>query len=449
MQRIGRYRVVELVGTGGFSTVYRAVDERLEDTVAVKVLAENHSLDPDMRERFLAEGRVLRRIDDPHVVRVYDLGETDRQQPYLVLEYADRGTLAARVAALRRAGWRPTGDDLRVLARALVASVDAVHRADVVHRDLSPGNVLLASRAAGRAEPSSPGGRPHPEVPSLLLATDERLLLADLGLCKDLARNSGHTAAGGTEGFRPPEQRGAPTIVTTAADLWSLSALMVWLVTGEPPDDEPTSDRIRATGLPGGLGVVLDRSLATDPVARHSDPAAWLEALEDALRPAPGSDPPPVTATANHPHLPAGGVQLVQQRGRRHLVPLLAVAAVVVALGVALLVWDRGSVAGPTVTHLDGGDVRVSRSDGGTTVAIVGPGEIAIGEPAVFSAEVDSDVDQWVWVTPEGELLTGAPRLQVQASSAGVATVTLIAVTPSGEWIPVSSDLQVRGSSDG
>ena len=72
--RLGRYRLEEVIGTGAFSTVYRAVDERLEDVVAVKVLAENHSFDPEVRERFLTEGRVLRRIDSPHVTAVHDRG---------------------------------------------------------------------------------------------------------------------------------------------------------------------------------------------------------------------------------------------------------------------------------------------------------------------------------------------------------------------------------------
>ena len=66
-RHIGRYRLEQVIGTGGFATVHRAVDERLDDTVAVKVLADNHSLDPDIRERFLSEGRILRRIDSHHV----------------------------------------------------------------------------------------------------------------------------------------------------------------------------------------------------------------------------------------------------------------------------------------------------------------------------------------------------------------------------------------------
>ena len=103
----GRYQLLEVIGVGSFATVHRARDEHLDDTVVVKILAENHSLNPEIRERFIAEGRSLRRVSSPHVVSVHDIGESDRQQPYLVLAHADRGTLAQRVTELRRRGWRP------------------------------------------------------------------------------------------------------------------------------------------------------------------------------------------------------------------------------------------------------------------------------------------------------------------------------------------------------
>jgi eukaryotic-like serine/threonine-protein kinase len=177
--RLGRYLVVDVIGTGAFSTVYRATDERLGGEVAVKLLAENHSLDLDLRERFLREGRVLRRIDSQHVVGVHDAGENDRGQPYLVLELADRGELSARVGDLRAGGWTPDADAVRAVATALAEAVAAVHRAGAVHRDLSPGNVLLRST-------NVPG-----QVSGGLLGDDERLLVADLGLSKGPRRQLG------------------------------------------------------------------------------------------------------------------------------------------------------------------------------------------------------------------------------------------------------------------
>lgn len=270
--RLGRYRVDTVLGTGAFATVYGAVDERLDDTVAVKVLAENHSLDADLRERFLTEGRVLRRVASRHVVTVHDLGETARQQPYLVLEYADRGTLARRVPDLVARGWRPGVADLWAVAAPLAEALDAIHRAGVVHRDVNPTNVLITTRGTH-------AGDRHAAV----TAWDERLVLADLGLCKDLALNSGHTSAGGTEGFRPPELRRGPAMIDGRADLWSLSALLVWLATGAPPGDHPASALLSRTGLPPGLGEALDRSLAVDPAARHPHAAAWWADVAAAL----------------------------------------------------------------------------------------------------------------------------------------------------------------------
>lgn len=300
--RIGRYRVDAVLGTGAFSTVYRAVDERLDDIVAVKVLAENHSLDVDLRERFLTEGRVLRRIASPHVVTVHDVGETARQQPFLVLEHADRGTLRQRVTDLMGRGWRAGVADVWAVAEPLAKALAAVHRAGVVHRDLNPANVLIATR-----------WRHPPGSPTAVVGWDERLLLADLGLCKDLALNSGHTSAGGTEGFRPPELRRGPAVIDGRADLWSLSALVVWLATGAPPGDLPAEATMAATGLPVGLARALDRSLAVDPAARHPDPHAWLVDVASALGGVAGTTPcatqppppPPVPpADALGPFLP-------------------------------------------------------------------------------------------------------------------------------------------------
>ena len=371
--------------------MHRAVDERLDDVVVVKVLAENHSLNPEIRERFIAEGRALRRVASPHVVAVHDIGESDRQQPYLVLEHADRGTLAARVSALRADGWTATPADVLAVARGLAAAVEAVHAARLVHRDLSPGNVLLRTSPEGAVEGAAGAG------PSAVVRPDERLVVADLGMSKDLARSSGLTVAGGTEGFRPPEQDG-PGTVDTRADLWAMSALLTWLVEG--------------ADLPRALDAALRRSLADSPARRHPDAAAWLADVERALLP----------GTAEGP-----------DRARRR--PTAVVAAVTAA------VLGLGAGAGVTA-WLD----RPRSAAGSASVTISGPATATVGEPVTLTASV-AGAEHWVWTLPTGAYVTDDDTVRLTASSPGDAEVVLEARAPDGTALTTVHRLQVDAGS--
>lgn len=372
----------------------------------------------------------------PHVVRVHDLGETGRQQPYLVLEYADRGTLADRVAQMRTGGWRATAADVLAVALPLAAALDAVHAADVVHRDLSPGNVLLRSARVGGAD----GPVPSP-APLSAIVDGGALLLADLGLCKDLAVNSGRTAAGGTEGFRPPELRSGPAVIDGTADLWSLSALLVWLITGHPPDDDSVLEPVVAAGLPASLAAVLDQSLSEDPQSRHSDPSAWLAAVVDSL-----ALPNELSSTERESLGPEGN-QAASRRGRRRRRLMLGAGAVLAAaVLVAGLASTRGWFGGgPDITSTGEGGVRVARMASGASAAIIGPTEVAVGETAVFEADLDG-VDEMVWLAPDGRLLEGKPFLEVDTTSPGTAPVTLIGVDPEAEPITVTHELRVTAA---
>ena len=139
---IGPYRIERLLGTGSFATVWLGYDPSLDARVAIKVLADNWSHDLRVRERFRDEGRLLWRLDHERVVRVHALGDLPDGRPYLVMAWADGGSLRDRLAA----GPMTVGSALRLL-REIAAGVAVLHREGIVHRDLSPGNVLFRSAA--------------------------------------------------------------------------------------------------------------------------------------------------------------------------------------------------------------------------------------------------------------------------------------------------------------
>lgn len=431
-QRIGRFRLDGVIGVGTFATVHRAYDERLDDVVAVKILAENHSLNPDVRGRFIAEGRSLRRVRDPHVVGVYDIGENERQQPFLVLEHADRGTLARRVADLRARGWLPGPQDVLAVATSLAAAVDAVHRARLVHRDLSPGNVLLRSVDA-----------PGDGTSSAVVRADERLVVADLGMCKDMAINSGLTVAGGTDGFRPPEQRGGPGTIDVRADLWALSALLVWLCTGQRADEIDVAEAFERLAQPARLGEALRISLASEPGARHAGVAAWIADVGSATTESPTVRSASPSAGAHSATADDTAVRTSWRRRVRMSVTLAAVA-LVVGVGVGLLVGSLMATDEGTgdVEDLGDGRVRVVDADGDANVGITGPPQVAVGDDARFEADT-AGVAGWVWTMPDGDHIIDAEQVRVQASSTGVADVTLRARTTDGADLEVTLELRV------
>lgn len=410
---LDHYLVQEVIGVGSFATVYRARDERLESTVVLKVLAENHSLNPEVRERFIAEGRCLRRVGPPHAVTVHDIGESDRQQPYLVLEHADRGTLRQRVEELWHQGWRASRDDVLALARALAAAVGAVHRANLVHRDLSPGNLLLASRTTVRN--GTGGGDPD----SQLVREDDRLLIADLGMCKDLARHSGLTVAAGTSGFRPPEQHG-PAVIDIRADIWALSALVAWAA--------------QDAQLPRALHRVLKRGMATRPERRQPDVARWLTEVEQALappEPAPHGADQTLPAGPGQPAATANGTTQPPARPHRVRGPVLAGVVTCVALAGLLGGYLLGVPEDPPAQSQQ------------ASVAVEGPTEVTVGEPAVFDAVVEG-ARSWTWLLPTGRYVSDEDQVSLIPTVAGSAEVILRARAPDGTELETRHTVQVH-----
>ena len=135
--RLGPYEIVEAIGAGGMGEVYKALDTRLERTVAIKVLPEHLSQNEDVRQRFEREAKTISQITHPHICALYDVnreGETE----YLVMEYLDGETLADRLSR----GPLPAEQLIR-FGIEIADALDKAHRLGIVHRDLKPGNVML------------------------------------------------------------------------------------------------------------------------------------------------------------------------------------------------------------------------------------------------------------------------------------------------------------------
>lgn len=411
-EMIGRYRVTGLIGTGGFAAVYRAVDERVGADVAIKLLADHHSLDPDIRERFIHEARLLRRVNSPHVVRLYDLDETERRQPFLVLEFVGGGNLEAhRLGLLRSTGRQVRREDVTTVARGVAAALRILHAERIVHRDLSPTNLLVRKRHLDDAHQAGGSG--------FFGAADE-LVLADLGLSKDLAASSGLTAAAGTYGFAAPEQRVAGTI-DERADVYAASALLTWFVLGHEPGSGDRAE-LAAAGWPSALADLLGRGLATERTDRPPNIDVWHDGVTSALGVAEPAGVGPELAGA-----PA------RRTARRRGVAVAAVALVIggaLGVGGAQLLGAGDGPATTTIEVLDGGHLRASIEANGTESTFEGPATLTVGDTATYRAV--SDGQSWIWYDGAFNPVSGARTMTATPRSEGVFTLRLATVTSDG-----------------
>jgi serine/threonine protein kinase len=251
---IGRYRPVRRLGSGGFAVVWLAHDESLDAEVAVKVMADNWADRMDLRERFLREARMLRQASSYRIVQVFDIGELEDGRPYLVMEYADRGTLADRV---KEHGAYPLAEALRITAE-VARGVAELHAAGVVHRDLKPSNVLITSVRGG----------------------GERLLVADLGVAKSLAHGSGVTMSVGSAGYMAPEQMEPQIGVDVRADVYSLGAFAFYLMTAQRPYLPLVMAEKMPPGLPRPVLETLLSALERDRDRRWPDAGSLAERFD-------------------------------------------------------------------------------------------------------------------------------------------------------------------------
>ncbi|MEO3974747.1 serine/threonine-protein kinase [Streptomyces sp. CAU 1734] len=272
-KRIADYRVEREIGRGGMAVVYRARDLRLDRTVALKLLAPELARNDTFRKRFTHESRVAAAIDHPHIVPVFEAGETDGLL-YIAMRYVPGQDLRA---LLNRTGPLPVATAGRIAAQ-VASALDAAHAHDLVHRDVKPGNILIAEGTDSD----------HPE----------HVYLTDFGLTKKSLSLTGFTTVGqfvGTLDYVAPEQiSGRP--VDGRCDVYGFACVVYETLAGTPPfqrDDDmallwahqfdtPPSLTERRPELPAAVDPVLARALAKSPDERYDTCGGFVSALRAA-----------------------------------------------------------------------------------------------------------------------------------------------------------------------
>ena len=275
-----RYRLVSVLGEGGMGTVYLAEDLRLPREVAIKVVRLDLNADPGIRLRFVREANTLARLSHPGVTALFDAGELDDGSLYLVMERLHGADLARFLA---RDG-RGSPAQVAQLTRQAGSALAAAHRAGVVHRDVKPENLVLAS-----------------------VSGSLRVKVVDFGLARAEEAGRGLTRTGmivGTPAFMAPEQVAAGEL-SAATDVYALAAVAWEALTGlrlvraeavgaifteilNTPAPPPSRFR---PGLPESVDGLFLAALAKEPRERPADAEEWGRRVADALEGLPPEDP--------------------------------------------------------------------------------------------------------------------------------------------------------------
>ncbi|MER5544391.1 serine/threonine-protein kinase [Streptomyces sp. NPDC002589] len=270
---IAGYKVQRELGRGGMAVVYQAKDLRLGRTVALKLLAPEYTRNDAFRRRFAQESRVAAAIDHPNIVPVFEAGEADGIL-YIAMCFVEGRDLRALID---REGPLPVPAALRIAAQ-LASALDAAHARELVHRDVKPGNVLLAKGVDSD----------HPE----------HVYLTDFGLAKKSLSLTGFTTAGefvGTLDYVAPERiAGRP--VDGRSDLYSLACVVHEMLAGAPPFrredqlellwahqyDPPPALSAERPDIPAAADEVLKRALAKTADDRYDTCLDFVAALRSA-----------------------------------------------------------------------------------------------------------------------------------------------------------------------
>lgn len=267
--QLGNFRVERLLGRGGMAAVYYGHDVMLDRPVAIKIVDRRYRDNEAYTTRFLREARAVARWRHEHIIQVYHVGEQDGIH-YMVMEYVPGGDLSSLLAEHHATDTLLPFSEVLRIGRAVASALDFAHAHGVIHRDVKPGNVLLAG--------------------------DGRVVLSDFGLVMDATEETSGDLFGSPH-YVAPEQAQRSSQAVPASDLYSLGVVLYEMLVGRRPFNDPSPATLALQhlmeppppprqlnpDLSYGAEVVLLRALAKEPDARYGSGAALIAALEAAL----------------------------------------------------------------------------------------------------------------------------------------------------------------------
>ncbi len=262
----GRYLIQSLVGVGGMANVYRGVDEKTGNAIAVKVLKEEFLDNEELVRRFKNESKAISILDHPNIVKVYDVSVTDRLQ-YIVMEYVDGITLKEY---LRQRGGALTWKETVHFATQVLGALQHAHSKGIIHRDVKPQNIMLLA--------------------------DGSIKMMDFGIAR-FSRAQSQTvsdkAIGSVHYISPEQAKGDKTDART--DLYSVGVMLYEMLSGRLPFDGDgavsiaimqISDKAKplaqvAPNVPEGLRQITEKAMEKDPAKRYQSAQEMLDAIEE------------------------------------------------------------------------------------------------------------------------------------------------------------------------